>query len=255
MIGLAQMTVQSRKIGIVTGGAGNSKTLFAKALARGAVNGVAHAVHIEVDPGHRHATSFARLMAKELGLGSLSQSLAVLMEKIVDHLSGRRWLLVIDQAHELSQTALEVILAIHKKTESPVLFLATRLFNRLADDMESLHGQFSSHAIYRYDIEEAQEMGGEPVYTVEHIARLAASMGLRLTGDGAEFLTELACLPGYGALRFASTLLFRADLIARHKGKSEISVEHIQAALRNSSNQRHIQRLDAVRKRKTARVA
>lgn len=255
MIGLAQMVVKSRKVGIVTGGAGNGKTLFAKALAGGNVSAVAHAVHVEVDPGHRNARSFTRLLAKQLGLGALSQSLDVLMEKVIDHLTGRRWLLVIDQAHELDQRALEVILAVHKKTDTPVLFLATRLFNRLADDMESLHGQFASHVVFRYDIEEAQELGGDPVYTVDEIARLAASMGLKLEGDGAEFLTELACIPGYGGFRWAASLLFKANLLALHQRTDRVGVKQLQAAIRNSNNQRHIQRLEAVRKRKTARVA
>lgn len=241
---------RTRTIGLIFGCAGVSKSLVCRAAESGLIVG---SVHIEAMRGSHRAPQFAKLWARRLGL-RWGGALGEVEDRIITALRGSNRLQLIDEAHYLSHDALDVVRDVHKQAGVGVVLLGTVDVDRAVDDATAFYGQFARLISYRYDILEEQMSGGQPLFSVDEIVQLAASMQLKLEGDAAEFLTELACVPGWGGLGAAATLLLKARVLAKD---APISMADLNDALRSSHGRTYYQRMverrgELVRKVKVA---
>lgn len=227
---------RTRTIGLIFGCAGVSKSLVCQAAEAGLIVG---SVHVEATQGAHKAPQFAKLWARRLGL-RFGGSLGDVEDRIITALRGSDRLQMIDEGQYLSKDALNVVRDVHKQAGVGVILMGTVDVDRAVDDATTWYGQFARLISYRYDILEEQLSGGSPLFSVDEIVRLAASMQLRLEGDAAEFLTELACIPGWGGLGATATLLLKARLLA--KGKP-IALLDVRDALASSLGKVYAQRL------------
>lgn len=238
MIGVLRKVQSTQTMGVIYGPAGVSKSVVCRAAESGLIVG---STHIECELSTRTPTQMAALWAETLGL-KVRYSLGHLERAIINHLKGTKRLQMIDEAQYLSKDSLNVVRDVHKKTGCGIVLVGTIDVNQRVDDASAFYGQFSRLIAYRYDIVEEQESGGDPMFTVQNVVEMAAAMQLRLTGDGAEHLTELACMPGWGGLGAAATLLLRAKILA--KGLA-ISAKHMIDADTSYQGRKHAALLNA----------
>ncbi len=231
----------SRTIALVLGPCGVSKSMVCKAAAEGLIAG---SVHVEVTRGASRPGQFVKLWARRLEINDKG-SIGAVEDRIIDLLkkaNGR--LQMLDEGHYLQGSSLDIVRDVHKQAGCGIALVGTIDVEKHTDDADFFHGQFARLISYRYDITEEQMHDGTPLYTVDEIERFAASMGLRLTRDGAKRLTGLACLPGWGGLGAASMLLIKAKLIAKADGAESISAAHLLAADQSSHTRRYVDRLN-----------
>lgn len=241
----------SRTIALVLGPCGMSKSMVCKAATQGLIAG---SVHIECTRGASRPGQFVKLWARRLDLSDKG-SIGAVEDRIIDLLkNANARLQMIDEAHYLAGPSLDIVRDVHKQAGCGVALVGTIDVEKHTDDADFFHGQFARLISYRYDITEDQMHDGTPLYTVDEIERFAASMGLRLTRDGANRLTGLACLPGWGGLGAASMLLIKAKLIAHAEGAEAISAAHLLAADQSSHTRRYVDRLDSRHKELVRKV-
>ena len=250
IMGLAIRAQQHRKIAIYTGPSGCSKTIVAEAIVAGACIGVTNAVHIRVTSAHRTPATLLRLIATEIDSRPASGPQSRILEGVIARLSGSDSLIIIDDAQRLDPRCDALILDLCKIARSPVLVLDTEEFDRRADDEGRWDGQFARHVIHRYHaVEEHERDGGTPLFSVDDVVKFAhQSMGLRLASDAAEWLTELACFPGSGALGRISMLLVTARLVMEREGTAKITLAHVQQAWESNRGLQHLTRHESSRR-------
>lgn len=234
---LLYQTQGSCSVGVIHGPAGVGKSVACRAAAANLVPG---SVLIECNVGHKSAAQLLRHWCRRLKLRH-SGSVSDLIARIADELNGTKRLQMFDEAHYLGPTALSAIRDVHKQAGVGVVLVGTIDVDRAVDDAQRFYGQWSRLIALRYDILDEQDHGGTPLFTLDEAIRYAHMRGLRLAGDGAEYLTELACMPGWGGLGSAGMLLDKAQLIA--KG-AEIREAHLRAADRSGHGRSYMRRLD-----------
>lgn len=250
MFGVLSATRKRRIVSLITGPAGVSKTVMCKAAATGLFPG---AVHIECRQGTSSARSFAQLWARKLDVRTTG-SLGSIEDAIIRRLANSDRLQLIDEAQYLKAGALNIVRDVHKQADAPIALVGTRDVEMAVDDRRQFYGQWTRLIGHRYDISEAQEMDGEPLFTVDEIHRFAASMELKLTGDGAETATEIACLPGEGGLGMLAMYLLNADIFCQRAGRRSINKGDIIGAYQALQGERHFQRYEVERRALVERV-
>lgn len=243
--GIIRQVHQRKSMGVIVGPSGVSKTVVLKFIAAGDIPG---AIHIELTSTDKTIKQVLARTAAELGLNDQYHAQR-LMSNIIKTLRGTDRLLMYDEAHYANKDALNAIRDIHKQTGCPIMLVGTRDIFDAINDFDAFHGQMKSLISMSYDITVEANQSGNPLYNVDEMYEYAASMGLKLTVDGASRAAELSSELGWGGLRSTAYLLLNAGLIS--KGKP-ISEQAINAALRQMEGfdgfQRTTARLAASRK-------
>lgn len=204
MLTVIRMSMQTRSIGLITGPAGLGKTLTMKSAA------VIHpgTIYMRIIQGTRRGPGLLSALAKQLGVPTRSTA-AMVQGLIIDHLRGSDRLLLIDEAHQLNVTALEALRDLHDEAGVPIVLCGTEDAQRLVNDTTVFFGQMNSRVSARCDLTHLalHPKPGKPLFTIDEIRQVFESEKLKLSSDGAEFLTELACLPGLGGLRICAKII------------------------------------------------
>lgn len=241
LFGMASMAQKTRKIAVYTGGSGTSKTLCAQAIVAGSVPGITTAYHVRVTAAHTSPREFARLVARTIDSKPKDGTRARILEGILAELDGRDAMIIIDDAQRLHPSCDGLILDMNKIAGASILILDTLEFDARSGNETRWDGQFARNIVHRHNaIEEQERSGGTPLYTVDEIHKYARSMGLRLAGDAAEWLTETACMPGSGGLGRVAMLLLNARLVMDKEGKDRIELRHVQSAWAMSRGLKHL---------------
>lgn len=248
--GLAVKAQTHGKIAIYTGPSGAGKTMMAEAICAGSCVGITNAIHIRITAAHRSPAQFTRLLVRQVGSKPIGGSMALMLEGLLARLEGSNSLLIIDDAQRLDPRCDELILDLCKLARCPILILDTAAFDARSSDEGRWDGQFARNVVLRYNaVEEHEREGGTPLYTVEEVVRYCQqSMGLKLTGDAAEWLTELACFPGSGGLGRVTMLLLAAKMVMDKEQASRVTMPHLRAAWEANRGLQHFTKFDAARR-------
>lgn len=235
MLGIAKGTFDAGMMGVIVGPSGISKSTICRALEAGLIPG---SVHIELTKPHGRPGALIGLIARRVESSRRTGTLASMMETLIDELKGTRRLLMFDEAHYLTRDGCQVIRDLHKQTGCPVLLVGTRDLLDTISDFSEFAGQFKRLFAYVFNITEELAETGDPLYRAEEVAKFAKSMGIRLTGGGLDYATELASLLGWGGLGSLGALLLNARaMAAAYEAKTgrpcSFDVELLRRALRN----------------------
>lgn len=244
ILGVCRMAQATRTVNLVYGPAGVGKSVCFRACEAGLIVGAAH---IEVTEGSRNPGQFIKAWARRLNL-KFGGSIGDVEDRVIDALRGSDRLQMIDEAHRLRKEAVEIVRDVHKQANVGVVLGGTYDIEANINDFHENYGQMESLVNVRYDILAQHQQTGEPLFTVDEVIRFASSMGLRLTGDAAEWLGDrIGLIPGYGGLRKAERLLWAARIIANRVEKSDrvaIDVKHLKAAMRQNEGLSHYERME-----------
>lgn len=232
MLGVIHQVVRLGSIGAIVGPSGIGKSTVFAAVASGLVPG---AVHVELSAVDASKSAFIARLAKELG-GPARYRMQASFNYIIDHLSQSRRLLIIDEAHYLSESAFNILRDVHKRTGSPVVIGGTQDLLGTINDFGPFHGQFKRLVSLVYNITDETNSTGRPLYTVDEVTEFAKATGIRLTTNAGEICTDLANLLGWGGFGALGFLLINANMLAvKESGKSTgvwVHDRHINSALR-----------------------
>lgn len=251
MYAVLREVVRTRTCGLITGPAGVSKTIMCQAAEAGLIPG---SLHVECFQGCHAPRSFAEHWARRLGCRT-SGSLGQIQMAMVNELRGSDRLQMIDEAHYLSPHALNIVRDTHKLASVPIVLVGTRDVEDATNDRKQWYGQWTRLISHRYDILEGQEADGDPLFTIEEIHRFAASMQIKLTGDGAESATEIACMPGLiGGLGALAMILLNAKRLCDADGRRSVNAADIIGAYQATQGARWVRHLENTRKALTEKV-
>lgn len=222
MRGIIRQVHQRRSMGVIVGPSGVSKTTVLKFIAAGDIPG---SMHIELTSTEKTIKQVLARIAAELGLNDQYHAQR-LMQNIIKTLRGTDRLLMLDEAHYASKDALNAIRDIHKQTGCPIMLVGTNDIFDAINDFDAFHGQMKSLISMSYDITIEANAKGRPLYTVDEMYEYAASMGLKLTVDGASRAAELSSELGWGGLRSTAYLLLNAGLLMKGKPITEKAIDH-----------------------------
>ncbi len=223
---------------ICTGPAGIGKSLTIEALKAEYGGGIT-AVSVRGDQRSATALKKAIWQASSSRRSTSSVTVDMLIERLVQPPSVKaRRVLIIDQAHLLRASALQVLMDLHDHARLSILLVGTIDVRTMTSDDEDPHySQFSSRVGMRIDL--APEVhqstggkgGGKKLYTVTEIKQVFATGRVKLHNDAAKMLRVAATLPGKGHLRRAARIYDTATSIAEYRGLDEITVDLVQEAL------------------------
>jgi len=219
-------THETRSIGLVIGPSGVGKSIMAKATVAGLIPG---SVHVELSSGHCGGIALIQRIAQAVGMQRVYGTKGEKLDRVVAHLKGSGRLLLIDEAFYLNRDGLNIIRDIHKLAEVPIVLLGTEEVLEGVNDWDQYHGQWTSLVSLVFNVTHEMLSSGDPLFSVEEVQKFAKSHDLRLTGDGAEWLTRVANELGFGGLRKVRMVLISAAALS--KGKA-IDAAHVRKALR-----------------------
>ena len=183
----------------------------------------------------RAATTLLRAIGKAVNLRH--ESTHGRFEALVDRLADTGRLLIIDQAHDLRDSALKLVMDLHDAAELPVLLVGTvDIHKRLVADEDPQYGQLSSRVGLRCDLlpEVLEPLRGGRLREWVSIDQLAAMFNagkLKLHREGLEMLWHMAN-GDVGHLRRCRHVVRLAETLALHAGHSEILAADVRAATR-----------------------
>ena len=208
------------RIVVATGPSGCGKSVGARALHAFDPNSIL--IRIRQKAGTD--SGVARLIVESAGWRGRPPkqgAIEFVVEKL--HTTGR--LLIVDEAHRLSNSGYELIRDLADECGIPILLLGT---DRVRQRVEStrmgianmLDDQFSRRVCWVADLlRGADGRGGKarPIYSIAEIVEIFKSDKVRLTDDGAEFLCAVACTVGIGMLGMAANIYEKAAYAARRR--------------------------------------
>gem|GEM_PF-4722277 len=138
-------------------------------------------------------------------------------ERILDHLRGTHWILVVDEAHRLMMRARRFLRDIVDKSGVGLLLVGTvELRDLVTADCKPDFGQFSSRITLCVNLAEGKNMyaGGDRLYTMDHIRRLFNNRLVRLLPDAEREIDRQINALGFGSVRRCLTLVRYARRVA-----------------------------------------
>jgi len=225
------------------------------------------AIYQDLKPRRSALVTFDKCDANPTGVvGKISAALrlsdkgsnAVKMGRIVDYLSGRSHLLLLDQIHNLrgstDDKAFYYLMDIYEATHSAQLWVGTSdlvayLTRQQHKTTDEPLAQIRGRLFPCVDLMEAfeQDGGGERLFTVEQIRQMFAKFQLKLTPQAARWMCQLAHQPDSGALRICVQIMEYATHLARARNLQIIDVPLLKEALRcGCTNNRALQMIAKV---------
>lgn len=221
MLSIARMVRENGTMGLCTGASGIGKTVCAKAIHEK----YAGAIYVRVIRDHRHPKGLMRAIAVQIGIRKPATSDEVArttLERIIVLLKGSHRLVIIDEAHQLTDDAIEALRDVHDECGVPILLVATKdLADRIRRNADPDHGQLYRRFDVIYPLTQGHEfhMGGKnkPLFTAEDIKALYNEPGLRLARPAIDYLVDVANDLGRGSLGRCDALVRNAIKVARKR--------------------------------------
>jgi len=221
ILAVARLVRENQTMGLVVGPTGIGKSRCAQALYETYVG----SIFLTVMFGYYHPKGLTMTLAEKLGVrqrktiqsehANLTQ-----VERVVAVLRDSNRLLIIDEAQKLQTGAIELLREIHDAAGVPVLLLATKeLHDRIQRNADPDRGQVYSRFDITHHLTQGRDVhaGGKQLFTVAEIRALYNEAPIRLSGDAAKYLTDVANQLGYGSLRRCRILLTNAARRARKR--------------------------------------
>lgn len=199
-------TIELASIGVVYADAGRGKTMTLNAAA---------AIHqgsvlLRVRRQTRTAAGLAKALAEAIGLRGCQTSYQA-SRRFLETTRGTGRCIILDEAHQLTHDALELVRDIHDEAGLPIILAGTIRLQESVDDAGAFFAQMSSRIALRYNVVEdlvaGGGPGGRPLHSIDEIKALYESDKVRLTSDGRALLTRIANLPGLGGLRMCGKIV------------------------------------------------
>jgi DNA transposition AAA+ family ATPase len=210
------------------------------------------AIHGELGPRRSCVVTFDKVDANPTGtLRRICQALhiddkgsnAQRYRRVVDKVSGRSFIFLLDQVHNLrwakDEKPLYILTDIYDSSGTAQLWCGTAdlvsyLERQQRKNSDESLAQIRSRIFPCIDLlESMRESGsGEPLFTVEDIRKIFAKNQLRLVGDAPRLLSKICNQPDSGALRLSVNLVEYATAMALQRGLQSIDEKLIQEAMR-----------------------
>lgn len=228
---VAQLTVKRKIISVITAPAGSGKSVCCEAL-RDEIPG---SVLLTVGKTRANVKPFLGYFAAMIGVDPNGRA-DMIQERITSKLVGSDRLVLVDEAHKLLLPTLDVLREIHDEAGIPILMAATPVFRKTITSQrggvanrELLDQLYSRIALF-CDLSELAQDGGADggMHSIEAIRRIFARGKVRLSRDGAAFLSRLANTPAAGGLRRCRHLV--QAVIDLYPG-DEVTAERLRAVL------------------------
>lgn len=228
MQNIARMVRENQTMGLVFGSTGIGKTRCAKALHETYVG----SIYLCVMYGKQFPSALLSALADKLDcrsavsmVGRSSGGGKVFrnqIERVVARLESSNRFLIIDEAHQLPDSSLEVLRSLHDETGVPILLVATK---ELADRVHQMASPDAGQLHSRFDIivplTQGHELhlgdGNRALFTIEDIKKLYQQPPIKLSPDAANYLLDIANEFGHGSLRRCRVLLMNAARRARKR--------------------------------------
>lgn len=210
MLVTIRTAIQTRSVGEVIGPAGVGKTM----TARCAATIYTGSIYLRVLETTRSPYGLLADLSRAVNIPGRG-NMTMRLRQIIEHLKGTDRPLLVDEAHKLRPAALEILRDVHDASEVPLILFGTKDLRDNLSDTGMFYGQFTSRIVARCDVTEMalHPKHPRPLFTIDEIRKVFEGSKVKLTGDGAKFLTELACVPGLGGLRICEKLLMIASRI------------------------------------------
>jgi len=199
-------TIELASIGVIYADAGRGKTMTLQAAA--AIN--PGSVLLRVRRQTRTSAGLIKALAAEIGLRGVQTSYLA-SSRFLEAMRETGRCIIIDEAHQLTHDALELVRDIHDEAGLPIVLAGTIRLQESVDDAGAFFAQMSSRIALRYNVVEdlvaGGGPGGKPLHSVDEIKALYESDKVRLTADGRALLTRIANLPGLGGLRMCGKIV------------------------------------------------
>ena len=198
-------------------------------------------IFVRLSTGNTSYTALRDLLAVRLRLhgrkrGKPETVGLTINERIFEKLRGSHRMIVIDEAHRISDSALEFLRDIFDECSVPILLMCTKdLLDRIRKDADEDHGQLYSRCEYICDLTAGRDKvpgGNKPLFSISEIRKLFASDKVRLLPEAQQYLQDVANMLGQGSLRRCRGIVKWAVTIERTiKGLSPDDSMTISAAL------------------------
>lgn len=218
MLVVVRQAINHSAIGVIVGPAGVGKTMTLQAAA----SMFAGSILIRISQSTTRSTGLMNEFARAMGTPRRN-GVAATFRTVIDALRGTNRLILIDEAHKLTELGLEAIRDVHDEAGVPIILCGTSRLRQSVSDHTMFYGQMSSRIIARVDMVEFMTEGGggrrrKPLFTVEDIRKVFESDRVRLTDDACRWLSALSCHPGAGGLRLVHKVLAIASMVAKWRG-------------------------------------
>jgi len=222
MLAVARLVRENGTMGLVYGPSGIGKSRCALAIHDKYVG----SVYVPVIPGYHHSKGLTHALAVKLGVrtqhvGTQREVIySTQLERVIDVLRDSNRMLILDEAGNLTDSAIELLRAVHDTTGAPILLIATKtLHERIVKNADPDHGQLYSRFDVIWHLTEGRDAyaGGKALHTIEDIKALYNEPPVRLTPDAARYLRGVADDLGHGSLRRCRILLNNAVRRARKR--------------------------------------
>lgn len=172
-----------------------------------------------MSPATAGVGTMAAEVAEAIGLGQITGSPQQLSRKVRDHVRGKNGLIIVDEAQELTDKAINEIRGWHDRTKVGIALLGNDKVISQFDSRKSALAQVSSRFSYRH--EQLRAFPGD-------VEACLDAWGIQ---DDAQrsFLVKLAALPG--ALREVTHTIEVALMVAFGEG-TPLTLSHLRAAAR-----------------------
>lgn len=217
MLAVIKTAVDTRCLGEIVGASGMGKTkvlLAAKAM-------YTNAIYVRIVSTSRAPTGFIRAFCAAANIPYRTEG-SISMRNIEDRLRDTGRPILIDELHQARYWTLETVRDIHDITGCPIILCGTEPLAKMVADRERFFGQFNRRIVARFNADEWMRTTrdrGRPLFSPEEILQIFATEKLRLTQDGAEFLSGIASLPNEGGLGLVEKIVLLAGRISKLQGK------------------------------------
>lgn len=150
ILGVIHQTNRLKSMAAIVGPSGTGKSTVFKACAAGIVPG---AVHVELASVDASRSALVARLNMELR-GTRRYRMQESFGWIIEHLQQTRRMLIIDEAHYLSEQAAMTLRDVHKRTGCPVILGGTQDILSTINDFGHFHGQFKRLVSMVYNITE-----------------------------------------------------------------------------------------------------
>jgi DNA transposition AAA+ family ATPase len=244
----ASYCLDYKKIGLVYGPdtSGIGKTTALRAIHQEL--GPRRSSLVTIDKVDASPTAMLRKICKAMRLSDESRTIKANSDRIVDHLSGRSHLLLIDQIHNLrgakDDRCFYILADLYDATQTAQLWCGTADLVAYLDRQRTRHAdeslaQIRSRIMPCVDLMAAQRPGGgggegERLYTVDQVREMFAKNKLKLAPAASLWLCKLANEPDTGGLRLCVQLVEYATMMGEMRGARVIDTALLQAAMQRA---------------------
>lgn len=216
----ALKTVEMCTMAAAHGPTGIGKTMVAQVIAERFPG----TIFIRLSRGNTSFTALRQLLISRLRLygrkrGKPNRSGLTINERIFEKLRDSHRLIIIDEAHKISDSGLDFLRDIFDECGVPILLLCTKdLVDRIRNDADEDHGQLYSRFGHTFDLTRGRDKtpgGRNPLFSIAEIRKMFASDKVRLLPDAQQYLKDVANMLGQGSLRRCRGIIQWAIPIAR----------------------------------------